>query len=143
MTTTTTTTAAKDSLATKTETHKNTVTSAAQPTDEAKDEGLATGQQRSVSSMTFRSQQTKKSGSDFRHQGTDQEVEAEANRSPSRSPVPAVVESSREARRLARESRLEALAAPPSFDSQPQSQEVTEGDKVVFKCQSKCVDLKL
>uniref|UniRef100_A0AAR2J2Y9 Myosin light chain kinase, smooth muscle n=1 Tax=Pygocentrus nattereri TaxID=42514 RepID=A0AAR2J2Y9_PYGNA len=95
----------------------------------------AIGQQRSVSSMTFRSQQTKKSSFDSSSRGTERDVEAEANRSPVRSPVPAVIESSREARRLARESRLEALTAPPSFDTQPQSQEVTDGAKVIFKCQ--------
>ncbi|KAL7881804.1 hypothetical protein AOLI_G00086520 [Acnodon oligacanthus] len=134
-TTVTTTTTAKESLAIRPEVQESTVTSAPQPTDEAKDEVSAIGQQRSVSSMTFRSQQTKKSSFDSSSRGTEQYVEADANRSPVRSPVPAVMESSREARRVARESRLEALAAPPSFDTQPQSQEVTEGAQVTFKCQ--------
>ncbi|KAG9271439.1 myosin light chain kinase, smooth muscle isoform X2 [Astyanax mexicanus] len=133
----TTIAAPKDNLATKSEIRRSTVTSAPQPTEEAREEGSAAGQRRSVSSMTLSSPQmkTKSSSSDSSSRETERDVEAEANRSSGRSPVPAVVESSREARRLARESRLEALSAPPSFDSQPQSEEVTEGAKVTFKCQ--------
>ncbi|XP_072541997.1 myosin light chain kinase, smooth muscle isoform X2 [Salminus brasiliensis] len=131
----TTITAPKDNLATRSEIRKSTVISAPQPTEEAKEEGSSLGQQRSVSSITFSTQQTKKISSDCTSRGTEKDVEAEANRSSGRSPVPSVVESSREARRLARESRFEDLSAPPSFNSQPQSQEVTEGAKVAFKCQ--------
>ncbi|XP_066542183.1 myosin light chain kinase, smooth muscle isoform X2 [Hoplias malabaricus] len=129
----TTTTATKDSLAIRSEPDKSTVTSAPQPLDNVKDKGSATGEQRSVCSMNLRSEQIK-STFDSSSTWTKQDVKAETDKSPEKSPV-SEVESSREARRLARESRLEALASPPNFDSQPQSQEVTEGSKVIFKCQ--------
>ncbi|XP_030642366.1 myosin light chain kinase, smooth muscle [Chanos chanos] len=51
------------------------------------------------------------------------------------SPAHPVNEPSREACRLGRESRTEALGTPPTFDLWPENQEVMEGSKIIFKCQ--------
>lgn len=58
-------------------------------------------------------------------------------RSSKRNVTPAVMESSRETNRMPGETRVESLGSPPKFDLQPQSQEVTQGAKVILKCQGK------
>ncbi|XP_026767539.3 myosin light chain kinase, smooth muscle isoform X3 [Pangasianodon hypophthalmus] len=134
----TTAIAAKDSPATRPEVQKSAVTSASQTTIESKDERLPEGQQRSSTSITIRSQQAKKSSFESSTKVTEpvvQKKDPDSIRSSGRNVVPAVKESSRETSRMTRESRVEALGSPPSFDLQPQSQEVTQGTKVTFKCQ--------
>ncbi|XP_060785969.1 myosin light chain kinase, smooth muscle isoform X4 [Neoarius graeffei] len=133
-----TTTTAKDSPATRPEVCKSTVTSAPQTSTESKDGRLPASQQRSSTSITIRSQQAKKSSFESSTKVTEQVMQKkdpESIRSSGRNVVPAVTESSRETTRMIRESRVEALGSPPSFDLQPQSQEVTQGSKVTFKCQ--------
>lgn len=135
-----TTTTAKDSPATRPEVCKSAVTSAPQTSTESKDGRLPASQQRSSTSITIRSQQAKKSSFESSTKVTEQVMQKkdpESIRSSGRNVVPAVTESSRETTRMIRESRVEALGSPPSFDLQPQSQEVTQGSKVTFKCQGK------
>ncbi|KAK1788716.1 hypothetical protein P4O66_002432 [Electrophorus voltai] len=120
------TTAANDST---------TPTSPTQPIDEPKGEGSPKGQHGSAHSITLRGEQTRKGSCESASRGPERSLVAEGNESRGRSPVPVGVEPSREARRQARENQLEALGAPPSFDWQPQSQEVTEGAEVMFRCQ--------
>lgn len=135
-----TTIAAKDSPATRPEVQKSTVTSAPQTSLESKDGRLPAGQQRSSTSITIRSQQAKKSSFESSSKVTEQVMQKkdpESTRSSGRNVVPAVIESSKETTRMIRESRVEALGSPPSFDLQPQSQEVIQGSKVTFKCQGK------
>ncbi|XP_017325060.1 myosin light chain kinase, smooth muscle isoform X1 [Ictalurus punctatus] len=130
----TTTTAAKDSPATTPEVRKSAVTSAPQTSIESKDERLLAGQQRSTTSITIRSQQARKSSFESSTKVKEQVVQKkdpDGVRSSGRS----VVESSRETNRMTRESRVEVLGSPPSFEIQPQSQEVTQGTKVTFRCQ--------
>lgn len=132
----TTTTAAKDSPATTPEVQKSAVTSAPQTSIESKDERLLAGQQRSTTSITIRSQQARKSSFESSTKVKEQVVQKkdpDGVRSSGRS----VVESSRETNRMTRESRVEVLGSPPSFEIQPQSQEVTQGTKVTFRCQGK------
>lgn len=129
-----TTIAAKDSPASRPEVQKSAVTPPSQTSIESKDEGLPAGQQRSSTSITIRGQQAKKSSFESSTKVTEQAVqkkEPDSIRSSGRNVVPAVTN------RMTRESRTEALGRPPSFDIQPQNQEVTEGTKVTFKCQGK------
>lgn len=136
-----TTITAKDDSATGPEVQKSAMTSAPQTSIESKDEGLGAGQQRSSTSITIRSQQAKRSSFEFSPKVPEQVVQKkdpDSRRSSSgRNVVPAMAESSREMNRMSRESRVEPLGSPPSFDLQPQSQEVTQGTKVTFKCQGK------
>ncbi|XP_017213228.2 myosin light chain kinase, smooth muscle isoform X3 [Danio rerio] len=54
-------------------------------------------------------------------------------RAPGQMPQSSQIESS--TRQQTKETRMDVLETPPSFDSQPQSQEVLQGEKVTFKCQ--------
>lgn len=136
----TTTTEVKENPATRPEMLRSAVTSAPQTATEPKDERLPAGQQRSSASITLWSQQAKKSCCESSTKVTEQVVQKkdpESISSLSRNGIPAVMESSRETNKMTRESRVEALGSPPSFDLQPQSEEVTQGTKVTFKCQGK------
>lgn len=134
------TSTAKDSPATRPDVRKSVVMSAPQIFVESKDERLPAGQEKSSTSITIKSQQVKKSSSESSTKVTEQVVQkkdADGIRSSGRNVAPVMMESSRETNRMTRESRVEALGSPPSFDLQPQSQEVTQGAKVTFKCQGK------
>lgn len=50
-------------------------------------------------------------------------------------PEPSRVKSSRDTHLPARESKIDVFETQPSFDSQPQSQEVMQGEKITFRCQ--------
>uniref|UniRef100_A0A8C1TLH4 Myosin light chain kinase, smooth muscle n=1 Tax=Cyprinus carpio TaxID=7962 RepID=A0A8C1TLH4_CYPCA len=56
-------------------------------------------------------------------------------RDPEKVPEASRLESSRDARQQTRESKVDMLETLPSFDSQPQSREVAQGEKVTFRCQ--------
>ncbi|XP_039503094.1 myosin light chain kinase, smooth muscle isoform X2 [Pimephales promelas] len=56
-------------------------------------------------------------------------------RAPGQMPEPSRVESSRDKSQQTRESNVDVLETLPSFDYQPQSQEVMQGEKVTFRCQ--------
>ncbi|KAF4086994.1 hypothetical protein AMELA_G00090510, partial [Ameiurus melas] len=134
----TTTTAARDIPSTMPEVRKSAVTSAPRTSFESKDERLPAGQQRSSTSITIRSQQARKSSFESSTKVKEQVLQKkdpDGVRPSGRSVVPAVIESSRETNRMTRESRVEVLGSPPRFDLQPQSQEVTQGTKVTFRCQ--------
>ncbi|XP_043085517.1 myosin light chain kinase, smooth muscle isoform X2 [Puntigrus tetrazona] len=45
------------------------------------------------------------------------------------------LESSRDARQETKESKTDFLETPPSFESQPESREAVQGEKVTFRCQ--------
>ncbi|XP_053352357.1 myosin light chain kinase, smooth muscle isoform X1 [Clarias gariepinus] len=134
----TTTTAAINTPATRPETQKSTVMSVLQPSGESKDERLPAGQQRSSTSITIRSQLAKKSSFESSAKVTEpvvQKKDQDSRNSSGRNMVLGVMESSRETNRMTRECQVEVLGSPPSFDLQPQSQEVIQGTKVTFKCQ--------
>ncbi|XP_027020238.2 myosin light chain kinase, smooth muscle isoform X1 [Tachysurus fulvidraco] len=134
----TTTTAVKENPSTRPEMLGSVVTSAPQTATEPKDERLPAGQRRSSASITLWSQQAKKSSCESSTKVAEQVVQKkdpDSMRSLRRNGIPAVMESSRETNKMTRESRVEALGSPPSFDLQPQSEEVTQGTKVTFKCQ--------
>ncbi|XP_051998180.1 myosin light chain kinase, smooth muscle-like isoform X3 [Xyrauchen texanus] len=61
--------------------------------------------------------------------------ESDVFRAPGPTSEPSRVESSRDTRQHARESKTDVLDMSPSFDLQPQSQEVVPGAKVTFQCQ--------
>ncbi|XP_046701046.1 myosin light chain kinase, smooth muscle isoform X1 [Silurus meridionalis] len=135
------TTAIEVSPITMPQVEKNAVTSTLLTSIESKDERLPAGQQRSSTSITIKSQQARKSNFESSTKLTGQVVQrkdSDITRCSRRNLVPAAVEFSRETKRMTRESRespVEALGSPPSFDVQPQSQEVMQGTKVIFKCQ--------
>ncbi|XP_052003967.1 myosin light chain kinase, smooth muscle isoform X2 [Xyrauchen texanus] len=56
-------------------------------------------------------------------------------RAPGQKSEPSQVESNRDARQPAKETKTDALKVPPSFNLQPQNKEVMQGAKVMFKCQ--------
>lgn len=135
-----TTITAKDIPATRPEVRKSAVTSAPQTSVESKDERIPAGQQRSSTSITIRNQQAKKSSFESSSKVTElimQNKDPDDIRSSRRNVAPAMMESSRETNRMPGETRVESLGSPPKFDLQPQSQEVTQGAKVIFKCQGK------
>ncbi|TSM68901.1 Myosin light chain kinase, smooth muscle [Bagarius yarrelli] len=130
-------TAAKDSPATP-EVRKCAVLSTPQSATDSKDQMLPAGQQRSSASITIRSQQAKKSSFESCTKVTGQVVQkkdSDGIKSLRTNSVPAVIEASRETNRTSKESPVEVLESLPSFDVQPQSQEVTQGTEVTFKCQ--------
>jgi len=57
-------------------------------------------------------------------------------------PEPSRVDSSRDKSQQTRESNVDVLETLPSFDYQPQSQEVMQGEKVTFRCQGESSELK-
>lgn len=63
-------------------------------------------------------------------------------RDPEKVPEASRLESSRDARQQTRESKVDMLETLPSFDSQPQSREVAQGEKVTFRCQGEYSELK-
>lgn len=58
-------------------------------------------------------------------------------RAPEEVPEASQRESSRDS---TKESKTDFLETPPSFESQPESQEVVQGDKVTFRCQGELVN---
>ncbi|KAA0716077.1 Myosin light chain kinase, smooth muscle [Triplophysa tibetana] len=61
--------------------------------------------------------------------------DADVFSAPGQTPIPTRVKSSRDTLPSPGVSRMDVFETPPSFDSQPQSQEVMQGEKVTFTCQ--------
>ncbi|XP_050975208.1 myosin light chain kinase, smooth muscle isoform X2 [Labeo rohita] len=112
---------------TRTEAPKITASLSSQPMKST--DGRSPADQKTSNFVNVRSQSIVKNESHGTTRASDtfraQEEIPEASR----------LESSRDAHRQNREAKMDVLETPPSFDSQPQSQEVMQGEKVTFRCQ--------
>lgn len=61
-------------------------------------------------------------------------------RAPEEIPEASRLESSRDTRQETKESKTDVLETPPNFESQPESEEVVQGEMVTFRCQGELVN---
>ncbi|XP_052462864.1 myosin light chain kinase, smooth muscle isoform X1 [Carassius gibelio] len=118
------------STTTVTRTDKPKITSSlsSQPISKSTDGKSAAGQKTS-NLVDVRSQNIVKNESSSIKRASD------SFRDPEEIPEASRLESSRDARQQTRESKVDMPETLPSFDSQPQSREVSPGEKVMFRCQ--------
>ncbi|XP_067265765.1 myosin light chain kinase, smooth muscle isoform X1 [Chanodichthys erythropterus] len=123
-----TTTVVSDPPMTRDDTPKITSSLSSQPISKST-EGKSPASDKTSNSVNLRSQNIGKNES----HGTKRV--SETFRAPGQMPEPSRVESSRDSRQQTRESNMDIIETLPSFDYQPQSQEVVQGEKVTFRCQ--------
>lgn len=126
-----TTTVASDPPMTRNDTPKITSSLSSQPISKST-EGKSPASDKTSNFVNLRSQNIGKNES----HGTKRV--SETFRAPGQMPEPSRVESSRQTR----ESNMDIIETLPSFDYQPQSQEVVQGEKVTFRCQGESGELK-
>ncbi|KTF72161.1 hypothetical protein cypCar_00047829, partial [Cyprinus carpio] len=110
---------------TRTEAPKITPSPSSQPISKSTDERSAAGQKTSKS-VNERSRNVVKKESHGIRRAWD------SFRAPEEIPEASQRESSKDS---TKESKTDFLETPPSFESQPESQEVVQGEKVTFRCQ--------
>ncbi|XP_016098877.1 myosin light chain kinase, smooth muscle-like [Sinocyclocheilus grahami] len=113
---------------TRTEAPKITSSPSSQPISKSTDGRSAAGQKTSHF-VKERSQNIVKKESHGIRRAWD------SYRAPEEIPETSQRESSRDVRQETKESKTDFLETPPSFESQPESQEVVQGEKVTFRCQ--------
>lgn len=113
---------------TRTDSPKTTSSTALQPPDKANDGRSLIGQNTSnVVSIKSANKGIKESHEINR--------DTDVFSAPGQTPKPTRVKSGRDTHPSARVSRMDVFETPPSFDSEPKSQEVMQGEKVTFTCQ--------
>ncbi|KAL0183574.1 hypothetical protein M9458_019270, partial [Cirrhinus mrigala] len=117
-----TTTVASVTPVTRTEAPKITASLSSQPMSKSTD-GRSPADQKTSNFVNVRSQSIVKNEPHGTTRASD------TFRAPEEIPEASRLESSRDAHRQTRESKMDVLETPPSFDSQPQSQEVVQGEK--------------
>ncbi|XP_057191725.1 myosin light chain kinase, smooth muscle isoform X2 [Triplophysa rosa] len=123
-----TTAAASILPATRTDSPKTTSSPALQPPEKAIDG-------RSLIVQNMSNVVSIKSGNSDNKESHDMKRDSEVFSAPGQTSKPTRVQSSRDTHTTARVSRMDVFETPPSFDSQPRSQEVMQGEKVTFNCQ--------
>lgn len=127
-TVTTTTAVASSPLMTRSDTPKIASSLSSQPISRST-EGRSPASDNPSNFVNLRSQNIVKNES----HGTKRV--SETFRASGQMPEPSRVKSSRDGRQQTRESDVDVLETLPSFDYQPQSQEVMQSEKVTFRCQ--------
>ncbi len=127
------TTVASVHSATRTVAPKLTSSPSSQPISKSTDGRSAAGQKTS-NSVNERSQNIVKNESHGIRRAWN------SFRAPEEIPEASQLETSRDARQETKESKTDVLDTPPSFESQPESQEFVQGEKVTFRCQGELVN---